>query len=34
MKKNKYSEAQIAPALRQVDAEAPVPEVTRSLGIS
>ncbi len=34
MKKSKYSEAQIATALRQVDAGAPIPEVTRSLGIS
>jgi putative transposase len=34
MKKSKYSEEQIATALRQVDAGAPVPEVTRKLGIS
>lgn len=34
MKQSKYSEAQIATALRQVDAGAPIPEVTRSLGIS
>jgi len=34
MKKSKFSEEQIATALRQVDAGAPVPEVTRTLGIS
>ncbi|MBX9659752.1 MAG: IS3 family transposase [Nitrospiraceae bacterium] len=34
MKKSKFSEGQIATALRQVDAGAPIPEVTRSLGIS
>ena len=34
MKKSKYSETQIATALRQVEAGAPIPEVTRSLGIS
>ena len=34
MKKSKFSEEQIATALRQVDAGAPVPEVTRKLGIS
>ena len=34
MKKSKFSEEQIATALRQVDAGAPVPEVTRALGIS
>jgi putative transposase len=34
MKKSKYSEEQIATALRQVDAGAPIPEVTRKLGIS
>ncbi|GJL58155.1 MAG: transposase [Nitrospirales bacterium] len=34
MKKSKFSEGQIVTALRQVDAGAPIPEVTRSLGIS
>ena len=34
MKMSKCSEEQIATALRQVDAGAPVPEVTRTLGIS
>ena len=34
MKKSKYSEEQIATALRQVDAGAPIPEVTRTFGIS
>ncbi|MGC3975632.1 MAG: IS3 family transposase [Nitrospira sp.] len=34
MKKSKFSEAQIATALRQVDAGAPIPEITRALGIS
>jgi glycosyltransferase involved in cell wall biosynthesis len=34
MKKSKFSEEQIAIALRQVDAGAPIPEVTRRLGIS
>lgn len=34
MKKSKFSEEQIATALRQVDAGAPVPEVTRALGVS
>lgn len=34
MKKSKFSEAQIVTALRQVDAGAPIPEVTRALGIS
>jgi putative transposase len=34
MKKSQFSEGQIATALRQVDAGAPIPEVTRSLGIS
>ena len=34
MKKSMFSEEQIATALRQVDAVAPVPEVTRTLGIS
>lgn len=34
MKKSKYSEAQIAAALRQVEAGAPISEVTRSLGIT
>ena len=34
MKKSKFSEDQIATALRQVDAGAPIPEVTRALGIS
>jgi hypothetical protein len=33
MKKSKFSEEQIATALRQVDAGHPVPEVTRTLGI-
>jgi putative transposase len=34
MKKSKFSEEQIATALRQVDAGAPIPEITRALGIS
>lgn len=34
MKKSKFSEAQIATALRQVDAGAPIAEVTHTLGIS
>jgi putative transposase len=34
MKKSKFSEEQIATALRQIDAGAPIPEVTRKLGIS
>lgn len=34
MKKSKYSEEQIATTLRQVDAGAPVAEVTRKLGVS
>ena len=34
MKKSKFSEEQIATALRHVDAGAPVLEVTRKLGIS
>lgn len=34
MKKCKYSETQIAAALRQVEAGALIPEVTWSLGIS
>ena len=34
MKKSKFSEEQIATAVRQVDADAPIPEVTRRLGIS
>jgi len=34
MKKSRFSEAQIATALRQVDAGAPIAEVTRALGIS
>ena len=34
MKKSKFSEEQIAMALRQIDAGAPVLEVTRKLGIS
>ena len=34
MKKSKYSEAQIATALRQVKAGAPIAEVTRKLGVS
>jgi putative transposase len=34
MKKSKFSEEQIATALRQVDAGAPVLEVTRKFGIS
>jgi putative transposase len=33
MKKSKFSEQQIATALRQVDAGAPVLEVTRKFGI-
>ena len=34
MKKSKFSEAQIATALRQVDAGAPVVEITHALGVS
>ena len=34
MKKSKFSEEQIATALRQIDAASPVLEVTRKLGIS
>ena len=34
MKTSKYSESQIATALRQVEAGAPIAEVTRSLGVS
>ena len=34
MKKSRYSEEQLAMALRQVEAGAPIPEVTRSLGVS
>jgi len=34
MKKCKFSEEQIATAVRQADAGAPIPEVTRRLGIS
>ncbi len=34
MKKKRFSEEQIATTLRQVDAGAPVAEVTRALGIS
>jgi len=34
MKKSRFSEEQIATALRHVDAGAPVAEVTRALGIS
>jgi putative transposase len=34
MKKSKFTEEQIATALRQVDAGAPVLEVTRKFGIS
>ena len=34
MKKSRFSEEQIATALRQVDAGAPVAEVTRALGVS
>ena len=34
MKKSKFSEEQIATALRQIDAGAPVLEVTRKLAIS
>ena len=34
MKKSKFSEVQIAAALRQVEAGAPIPEVTRALGVS
>lgn len=34
MKTSKYSESQIATALRQVEAVAPIAEVTRSLGVS
>ena len=34
MKKSKFSQEQIATALRHVDAGAPVLEVTRKLGIS
>lgn len=34
IKKSRFSEEQIATALRQVDAGAPVVEVTRALGVS
>jgi putative transposase len=34
MKKSKFSEAEIATALRHVDAGAPIAEVTRNLGVS
>ena len=34
MKKSKFSEEQTATALRQVDAGAPIPEITRALWIS
>jgi putative transposase len=34
MKRSRFSEEQIATALRQVDAGAPIPEITRALGIS
>jgi hypothetical protein len=34
MKKSRFAEEQIATALRQMDAGAPIPEVTRALGIS
>jgi len=34
MKKSRFSEEQIATALRQVDTGVPVAEVTRALGIS
>jgi putative transposase len=34
MKKSRFSEEQIAMALRQVDAGAPIAEVTRALGVS
>jgi hypothetical protein len=34
MKKSKYSEAQMATALRQVEAGAQMAEVTRKLGLS
>jgi putative transposase len=34
MKQSKYSESQIAAALRQVEAGAPIVEVTRGLGVS
>ena len=34
MKQRKFSEEQIATALRQIDAGAPVLDVTRRLGIS
>lgn len=34
MKKSKFFEAQIATALRQVDAGVPIAELTRTLGIS
>ena len=34
MKKSKFSDEQVATALRQVGAGAPVLEVTRNLGIS
>ncbi len=34
MQKSKFSDGQIVVALRQVDAGASIPEVTRSLGIS
>ena len=33
MKQSKYSGAQIATALRQVEAGAPIEEVTRKLGV-
>ena len=34
MKKSRFSEGQIATALRQVEAGAPLAEVTRKLGVS
>ena len=34
MKKSRYSEEHIATALRQVEAGTPIPEVTRSRGVS
>ncbi len=34
MKTSRFSEEQIATALRQVDAGAPVAEITRALGVS
>jgi putative transposase len=34
MKRSRFSEEQIASALRQIDAGAPIPEITRALGIS